>query len=82
MIMILRYIALTTDYDCAFDWGSAYKGEFATQADAEEAAKKAVIQQNDDFWQVVDLMTKKMVSEGTYKDEIRAAKRKELDSRT
>jgi hypothetical protein len=74
MIMILRYIAMTGDYDCSFNWDSCYHGEFATQEAAEIAVKAVMLKGQDDFWQVIDLMTKKLVSEGTYKDEIRAKK--------
>lgn len=64
MIMILRYIVLAGSRYYPVGWND-YRGEFATQETAEQAAKNFVKQDNDyaPWWQVVDLMTKEVVAQ-------------------
>lgn len=68
MIMILRYMVLIGDYDTPYHWDSMYAGEFATVEAAVESAREKIKTAADDYYEVVDLMTKKVVAEGTYKE--------------
>lgn len=63
MIMILRYIVLAGSKYYPSRWND-YRGEFATQEAAVQAAKDFVHQDDDysPWWQVVDLMTKEVVA--------------------
>lgn len=69
--MILRYMALVGDWDTPYRWDSMYAGEFATIEAAVEAAKAKILKESDDWYEIIDLMTKKVVIEGDRKEVIR-----------
>lgn len=66
--MIVRYVVLVFDEDTTFDWHWAYQGEFSDLDSACAAARATLAEANADRWQVIDLMSKKVVYEGTYRD--------------
>lgn len=71
MIMISRYIALVGDWDTPYNWDSMYAGEFATVEEAVKATKEKILEEGDDYWEVIDLMSKKVVAEGDRKEALR-----------
>lgn len=68
MIMILRYMVIAGDYDTPYHWDSMYAGEFATVEAAVAQGRAMVGNGSEDYYEVIDLMTKKVVAEGTYKE--------------